>query len=65
MFHSILDALMAVLWLGSTVGCALLAVLMRPRSDTDGENRTGQSGALGGVSTRAIHPTGEKEGGTE
>jgi hypothetical protein len=43
MFHSILDALMAVLWLGSTVGCALLAVLMRPRGKADGEKTEDKS----------------------
>ena len=53
MIHSILDALRAVVWLGSTVGCALLAVRRRPRSDADGERKTDDKSEPG------------KEGGAE
>ena len=39
MFNTILDALMAVLWIGSLVGCYVVAVLMRPRSKADSEGK--------------------------
>ena len=39
MFNTILDALMAVLWIGSLVGCYVVAALMCRRSDTDGEGK--------------------------
>ena len=40
MFHSILDAVMAVLWIGSIAACCVVAVLMRPHSKADRENKT-------------------------
>ena len=39
MMHSILDAVMAVLWIGSLVGCYVVAALMRPHSNTDSEGK--------------------------
>lgn len=56
MFHSTVDVLMAVLWLGSTVGCALLAVLMRPRSKADGEKTDDKSetGKEGGAHDQRV-----------
>ena len=39
MFNTILDALMAVLWIGSLVGCYVVAALMRPHSNADSEGK--------------------------
>jgi len=39
MIHPILDAVMAVLWIGSLVGCYVVAALMYRRIDADGEGK--------------------------
>lgn len=60
MIHPILDAAMALLWIGSIAGCYVVAFLMRPGRDADSEGKNGQNGALG-----EARPTGEAEGGTD
>lgn len=53
MLHSILGAIMVVLWIDPLVGCCVAAALMQPRSKADGERKTDDKSEPG------------KEGGAE